>query len=301
VNISQYIENDLREKIRNGGQLPAKLTLSSLATEYDVSLTPVRVALENLIHSKFILKGENGRLSINPKRRAKKQVRKRKSDQGFPLRNWDELITEDVIHLSIQGEAVYLREESSAKRYGVGRTIIRQVFNRLAGAGLLDRVPRRGWRVHRFREQEMLDYIDVREILELKALQLATKRLDPKRLKEFLAANSPNAKGKAQLDNRLHHYWIEQSENRYIQSFFAQFGVYYSYLFSYSTIATSVIEEKAAEHRKILRALLRKDWDAASDTLLQHIRSQRPNVTHLFDRLTHQKPASRKRSKLATD
>lgn len=295
MNISQYIENHLKEKIRSGDHLPARLTLASLATEYDVSLTPVRVALENLIDSKFILKGQNGRLSINPRKRAKKRIRKRKTDQGLPLRDRDEAITEDVIHQSIQGEPAYLREESSAERYGVGRTVIRQVFNRLSGAGLIDRVPRRGWRVHPFREQDMLDYIDVRETLELKALKLARKRLDPEHLKEFLAANSPNAKGKPQLDNRLHQYWIEKSGNRYIRSFFAQFGIYYSYLFSYSTVATSVIEEKAAEHRRILRALLRKDWDAASSALQQHICRQRPNVTHLFEQLAKKKYTNRKR------
>lgn len=141
----------------------------------------------------------------------------------------------------------------------MGRTVIRQVFNRLAGAGLIDRVPRRGWRVHPYTEQEMLDYIDVRETLELKALELAAKRLEPEPLRVFIAANSPDSRGKPRLDNGLHQYWIEKSENRYIQSFFAHFGIYYTYLFSYSTVATSVIEDKAAEHRKILNALLRKE------------------------------------------
>jgi DNA-binding GntR family transcriptional regulator len=286
LNISEYIENDLIEKIRNGDKLPARLTLTALATEYDVSLTPIRVALENLIKSKYILKGQNARLSINPKRRAKTLAKKQISEPGILVRNWDEVITEDVIQLSIQGEHSYLREESSALKYGIGRTVIRQAFNRLAGAGLIEHVPRRGWRVHPFREKDMLDYIDVRETLELKALKLAQQRLDPERLKKFLKANSPDEKGKAQLDNGLHHYLIEQSRNRYIQSFFTQFGMYYSYLFSYSTVATSVIEEKAAEHRNILRALLKEDWKTASHTLQQHIRSQRPNVTHLFERIS---------------
>ncbi|MBT3480036.1 MAG: FCD domain-containing protein [Opitutales bacterium] len=143
--------------------------------------------------------------------------------------------------------------------------------------------------MHPFREQDMLDYIDVRETLELKALKPARKRLDPTRLKEFLARNSPDLKGKPQLENSLHQYWIELSENRYIRSFFAQFGIYHSYLFSYSTVATSVIEEKATEHRRILRTLLKQDWDSASKALQKHIRSQRPNLTHLFDQLAKQK------------
>jgi DNA-binding GntR family transcriptional regulator len=142
VNISQYIENDLIEKIRGGEQLPAKLTLATLAAQYEVSLTPVRAALENLIDAKFILKGDNGRLSINTRRKSKTPHKKREADSGIPHRNYDEIITEDIIHLGIQGEPAYLREESSAQRYGVGRTVIRQVFNRLAGANIIERVPR---------------------------------------------------------------------------------------------------------------------------------------------------------------
>ncbi len=283
MTISDYIESDLKEKIRTGGELPDPLTLSSLAAHYDVSLTPIRAALEKLIDSNFILKGDNGRLRINSRRRAKTAIKKQGSPTASPRPDRDALITEDIIHLSIQGGPVYLREESSAQRYGVGRTVIRQVFNRLAGAGLIERVPRRGWRVHPFREQDMLDYIEVRETLELKALKLARKRLDPAQLEIFLKANSPDTRGRPQLENSLHQYWIDLSGNRYIRSFFAQFGIYYSYLFSYSTVATSVIEEKAAEHRKILRALLKEDWNAAYRLLLQHIQSQRPNVAHLFE------------------
>jgi DNA-binding FadR family transcriptional regulator len=142
--------------------------------------------------------------------------------------------------------------------------------------------------------------IDIRETLELKALKLARKHLDPEKLKEFLITNSPDAKGNPQLDNHLHEYWIKKSDNRYIQSFFAQFGIYYSYLFSYSTIATSLIEEKAAEHRKILNALLNKEWDAANSALLQHIRKQRPNVTRFFESLSEKNSTSENGSKTAS-
>lgn len=298
MNISQYIEKDLTERIRSGASLPPSLTLTALANEYEVSLTPVRVALQNLINSKFILKGQNGRLSINPRRRAKKTSKKRTSCKGIQLQNWDELITEEVIQLSIRGDPVYLREEPAAKQYGVGRTVIRQVFNRLAGAGLIERVPRRGWLVHPYSEQDMLDYIDVRETLELKALDLAANRLEPERLKQFLSANSISTNGKPRLDNGLHQYWIEKSENRYIQSFFDKFGIYHTYLFSYSTVATSVIEDKAAEHRKILRALIKGKKEAARNYLQQHIRRQRPNVNLLLEKLTRSKSALGKRRKL---
>ena len=286
MNIADYIEKDLKEKICHGDQMPERLTLASIAAKYDVSMTPVRAAIKGLIESKFILKGENGRLNVNSRRRAKTPPPKTITEPELHNPNWDEIITEDIIQLSIRGEPAYLREEPAAQRYGIGRTVIRQVFNRLAGANLIERVPRHGWRVHPFREKDMLDYIDIRETLELQALKLARKRLDPIKLKEFLVNNSPDSKGEPQLDNRLHKYWIEKSENRYIQFFFDQFGIYYSYLFSYSTVATSLIEEKAAEHREILKALLKKDWEMASSALLQHIRKQRPNVTQFFESLS---------------
>ena len=285
VNISDYIEKDLIDKIRYNGPLPEKLTLASVASIYEVSLTPVRSAFENLIASKFILKGANGRLSINPKKRSKTKYDESKASPQLPNQDLDAIIAEDVINLSVLGGPTYLREESAAERYGVGRTVIRQAFNRLAGSGLIDHVPRRGWQVHPYREQDLLDYIDVRETLELKALSLARTRLESRHLKEFIVANSPDSKGKPQLDNQLHQYWIELSGNRYIQKFFAQNGIYFTYLFDYSTEAIADIEDKAAEHRNILTSLLKKDWKGANKALSQHIRAQKPNVTRFFERL----------------
>ena len=284
MKISEYIEKDLIEKIRNNGPLPEKLTLASIAEAYEVSLTPVRTALENLVGANFILKGDNGRLSVNRQRRSKSQSKANNQSPPKPRKDLDSIIAEEVIQLSIQGGPTYLREESSAQRYGVGRTVIRQVFNRLAGSGLIDHVPRRGWQVHPYREQDLLDYIDVRETLELKALNLARPRLEPRRLEEFILANSPDAAGNPQLDNQLHKYWIELSGNRYIRAFFAQHGIYFTYLFDYSTEANSELEEKATEHRTILRALIKEDWEAANAALSAHIKAQKPNVTHLFKR-----------------
>lgn len=290
VKISEYIEKDLIDKIRHNGPLPEKLTLASVASMYEVSLTPVRTAFENLIESQFILKGANGRLCLNPKKRSKSSAKKNNAPPRLPKEDLDSKIAEDVINLSVQGGPTYLREESAAQRYDVGRTVIRQAFNRLAGSGLIEHVPRRGWQVHPYREQDLLDYIDVRETLELKALSLARKRLEPHRLEEFIIANSPDSDGKPQLDNKLHQYWIELSDNRYIQKFFAQNGIYFTYLFDYSTEAIADLEDKAAEHRSILRSLLKKDWKAANNALSQHIRAQKPNVTRFFERIQDRSP-----------
>lgn len=286
MSITDYIKQDLQAHIAGSGELPVKLTLTALAEHYDVSITPVKAALDGLIADRFVIKGSNGRLALNPRKKqsgAGKVARARKPPS---LKDWDAIITEDIILQSVNSDPTSLREESTAERFGVGRTLIRQVFNRLAGAGLIERVPRRGWLIRPFREKDMLDYIEIRETLELEALKLSRGRLDPEKLRAFVELNSHDARGKARLNNGLHEYWIDQSENRYIKSFFSQFGIYYSYLFAYSTVATSVIEEKAAEHRKILNSLIKGNWAAADRALSQHIRSQLPNVAHLFEQLS---------------
>ena len=56
---------------------------------------------------------------------------------------------EEIIRSSLSGEARYLREDQTAQKYGVGRTVVRQVFGHLAGSGMLEHLPRRGWRIRR--------------------------------------------------------------------------------------------------------------------------------------------------------
>ena len=81
----------------------------------------------------------------------------------------------EVIRKSLEGEGAYLREEATAERFGVGRTAIRQAFLHLAGRGLIVHVPRCGWRVRAFDQADMVAYLEVREVLEIKALDSGTR------------------------------------------------------------------------------------------------------------------------------
>jgi DNA-binding GntR family transcriptional regulator len=186
----------------------------------------------------------------------------------------------------LRGQSVPLQIEATAEGYGISRTLVHMSFHRLAGAGLLEHVPRRGWLVRPFREADLDAYLDVRQRLELRALELAAHRLDPAGLKQLLDRNRPRTgREPTRFDNSLHRYWVEHSGNRYIQDFFDRHGAYFAALLDYAVIGEPLLSELASQHRTILQALLRKQWRQARAALAHDIRRLRPILKDTIQRL----------------
>jgi DNA-binding GntR family transcriptional regulator len=243
---------------------------------------PVRVAVEALVADGYLQRQENGRLAVN-RRRTRRRPAEAEPAAEAPLP--EAMLADFVLRQSLAANPDYLREEATAERFGVGRTVVRRIFSQLSGAGMLEHVPRCGWRVRAYREEEMLEYLDAREALEVKALELAEPRLEAAELQRLLTANTPDRAGHPRLDNTLHQYWIERSQNYYVRDFFARYGAYFSALFDQAAIAADTAAEMAREHRAILGALLAGNLATAQRALVEHIRSQRPNVSTMFEKL----------------
>jgi len=279
VTLVAYIREDLRSQIL-GGTLTGRVTLRDLSERYSVSLTPVREAVEALVRERILHKEESGRLAI-----PQALPRPGRAPRAPRPRDWHQVIARDLMRRSLRGEADFLREEAMAERTGVGRTVLRHVFARLAGAGMIEHVPRRGWRVRPFLEEDMLAYLDVRELLEVRALELARPRLDPKVLERILEKDRPRRDAPAEVDADLHPYLIETSGNRFIQDFFRRHGAYYTTLFYYAALGASVVADMARQHREILEHLLDRHWDRARAALAMHIRDQAPVMKKMMARL----------------
>ncbi|WP_444996806.1 GntR family transcriptional regulator [Aliikangiella sp. IMCC44359] len=283
--VTDTIKQDLTHQIQTFSELPFRLTLGAIADYYAVSLTPVRQVVEQLIEENIICRKPNGRLerTVTPKGGGKSS---KVTEFKKPLKlssNLDEKVANDVIKLCFENHTDYLREEATAKKYETGRTIIRQVFSRLAGTGLIEHVPRCGWKVRSFREKDMLDYLEIREILEVKALQLARPFLVQDDLQNMLSGNVVSAEEEdSEIDNNLHDYWITRCDNFYIQDFFKRHGDFYTALFDYASVGASVKSEMAQEHRDILENLIAKNWRQAESALVKHIRDQKENVLRLI-------------------
>lgn len=290
--LTHYVEEDLRRRIQSGQSLPHHLTLASLSRHYGVSFAPVRSALDTLIQEGLIRKKENnGRIEINPEKVGTKGSYE---PVAIPLKSddWDRILIKEVMLASLSGTATYLREEALAQKHSTGRSVIRSTFSRFAGAGLIEHIPRRGWRVRPLNLADMQAYLQVRETLELKALDLARPHLVREHLVQMLAANQSD--GTAAPDNRLHEYIIEKSGNHYIRDFFRQYvATYYRTLFDYAAPETSVVAEMAEQHNRILNALIARAWTRARLALAEHIQSQERVLGRLLTLVDGKKSPSR--------
>ncbi|MBI1372304.1 MAG: GntR family transcriptional regulator [Phycisphaera sp.] len=293
MTIAERIADDLERRVGQDRDVPEDWTLAALAELYGVSITPVREAVGALVDRDVLIRDDNGRVRVNPARLGSNPARRGASAgpasaDALAIRPDDptKAITDAVVELSITGHDEYLREEVAAERFGVGRTVVRRVFGELAGKGMLTHVPRCGWRVRPYRKRDMRDYLAVRETLELEALGAAWDRFDDAVLAEMLHGNRPATRGKsARIDNRLHRYWIELADNRYITDFFDRHGAYYDALFDHAAPSAERVSEMADQHRAILEALLARDRRAAQRALSRHIRSQAPVVAQMIERL----------------
>lgn len=119
-------------------------------------------------------------------------------------------------------------EAEMARRLGVSRTPVRLALTALEREGLLTALPRRGFRVRRFRLKDILDAFDVRGTLEgMLCRLLAETILDAAQLDELERAISDGEKIIARIapgidqtrqwfasNDRFHHLLLDAAANR---------------------------------------------------------------------------------------
>ncbi len=283
MTITAHIKDDLRFRVQAGGDLPTPLTLESIAKLYGVSFTPVRTAVAELIDDGILCKGSNRRLILAAKQQSDAR-RKRSLPPPLPQpRDLYTVIANDLIQLSLKGERLYLREEAIAAKYEVSRSAIRNILHQLAGSGMLDHIPRRGWQLRIFRQEDMQSFLEVREVLELKALEIARPHLKADDLRSLLGKNVAPESHSApmKIDNSLHAYFIEEANNPYIKDFFRRHGPYYEILFDWEDQDRKTAIETVHQHRDILEALLKQNWRGARKAISYHIRYNHPILSKL--------------------
>ena len=272
MSIATFIKQELIANIRSGAIGSDRLTLDALSKRFCVSVRPVRAAVHELIEEKYLEKGEDGRLAV--------RVEALDGAAFAPQEptDWGQVIANDLIKKSLEGVPVLLREETTAEKYGISRSSIRQIFHQLAGRGILEHLPRRGWQLRPFRQEDLDAYIRVRAGLELMALDVAWPRLVDEQLQAILDRNLLPAKpnGRPICDNSLHAYLIEKSRNPFIADFFDRHGKYFDVLFNWESLDRKAQIQAVQQHREILEALLRRDRAAAERALENHIRNNHP-------------------------
>jgi DNA-binding GntR family transcriptional regulator len=284
MKLASRIEKDLSAQLLSNS-LSCPLTMDGLSRHYGVSYTPVRKALNGLIEEGLIRKKENGRLE--PVATCKPLTLERRSFEIEDLPDPSIEITRELVELSLSGKEVFVREESTARKHRLSRSSLRQILLKLAGEGLILHIPRRGWQVKPFRQEDLQSFIEVREVMELKALELAQSKLSKpeakERLQEIKASNQilKKRKVKVMIDNSLHQYLLELADNPYIDDFFQRHGKYYSILFKWEGGDEKAASEAVTQHHEIIDALLAQNWLFAKKLLSHHLHSNHPVLSNL--------------------
>jgi len=285
MSLSAYIANDLIGNLGAGLISADCLTVEGLSKRYEVSASPVRTAVRQLVCDGYLSRKENGRLAI---RFDKVFAAATPLDESTRPVDPYEVVANDLVKLSLEGEPLLLREEATAEKYNVSRSSMRQIFHRLAGEGVLTHLPRRGWELRPLTQANLDSYIEIRLVLELKALDLAWSYLVDAELREMITLNRlPESTDHNPVsDNSLHAYLIDKAKNPYIADFFERHGKFYAFLFLYEHTEISVVVETARQHLDILDALLRRDRVAAERALASHIRYNHPVLHRAFQEVS---------------
>ena len=114
-----------------------------------------------------------------------------------------------------------LAVEDLSNRYGTSVTPVRDALQMLGQEGLVTIKPRSGYFVTRITLKELRDMLDMREILELAAVERAARRIDPDQVAHLKALHSgytgdDDASYTRYTDEnrRFHHLLAEASGNR---------------------------------------------------------------------------------------
>ena len=192
------------------------------------------------------------------------------SDQAY-----DELVNRIVSGAFPAGEL--LQEEKLSVEFGISRTPVREALKRLAAEGLIEQLPRKGFRVAMPDDDALTELFECRCGLELLALKNAMGAIPPEKietLKEKLrsAARRKDSRRIAlEADGEMHALFSDHCGNRYLSALIQQFRTKTAPYRNYRNRERAPLEELITERMEILDAVLAGDTEKASILLRKHI------------------------------
>jgi DNA-binding GntR family transcriptional regulator len=207
----------------------------------------------------------------------------------------------------VNGEAVYIElerqiilghlkprerlvESELCRRLGVSRTLLREVFRRLEGAGLVSFQPNRGVVVRDFTPQEVEDVYSLRTVLERAAAPLILERVTPadrkalrKLQKEFEGMCRRSDMAGMILTNITFHRRLSQiSGNQFLCQFLEISRVQTHQIRYLAWLDERRVQESIREHREILAALTQRDMPRFERAVLRHLEGGKRDYRRIF-------------------
>lgn len=183
-----------------------------------------------------------------------------------------------------------LDEVQLANRFSVSRTPIREALQRLAQAGLVEHIPRRGVFVRQPGAIELIEMFEVMAELESACARFAAMRITDTALEELNAANEKCQQAMQDRDSdtyyreneHFHRIIYAQSGNSFLE---AEANRLHRRLKPFRRLQLRLrgrLRQSMSEHESILEALAKGDAEMAAIFTRQHVAVQGEKFHHLI-------------------
>lgn len=201
-----------------------------------------------------------------------------------------EMLKENILEGKYQPGA-RLNEAELATSMGVSRSPIREAIQRLAKEGLVKIVPRKGAFVADLTFKEVEELFELREALEVKAAELAAQRISDAEIDQIsrLLDRTDDAIQRKKYrqypwDLDFHKQIARCTKNRYLEENICDTNIHLLLIRHKSGTEIGRAEKALQEHRKIFKALKKRDVNLAKASMEEHIRLSRMNVTNFLSK-----------------
>ena len=181
-------------------------------------------------------------------------------------------------------------EEEIAHSLGVSRTPVRDALRRLQERGMLVVGASRSLVVAELSKQQVLELYAMREILEGSAARFAAQHASEAeigilhRVLDEFGMHADDARMLISLNRRFHRAVCEAAHNRYLIATLDGMHDALALLHSNTFRLPNRRTESDAEHRRIVRAIARRNADEAEQAARNHVRAaQRTRFSTLAD------------------
>jgi DNA-binding GntR family transcriptional regulator len=274
--VYQFLASQLAARTYAVGE---RINARTVAETLAVSRTTVNKALERLVAAGYLRVNESRHSIVT----ALPSQLKLHDEASFEFTNQTESTYEKLLDRILQGHyqpGGLLKERPVGQELGVNPATVRRAAEWLRNDGLLERMPRRGWRVTMLGARDLKDVYGIRALLEPLAIQRAVHRITDETL-DSLAADTErlivlgeqaSVYERRQADHRFHMTLCESSGDRVLAETLDP-------LIRKALLVTTVgfrfgrASRSFEEHREIVAALRQRDAKEATRRMRNHLRN----------------------------